>query len=116
MTSNGTTTCAFGFDPEFAVELIEKAQHFFRQTISLFENAEEIISEQLILIPSDTDKRPDKIILKNDELIVFEFKTGKQSDRNQPQIMGYFAALSEMYEKPIKLYLYYTDTNTLLVV
>ena len=103
-------------DPEFAVELIEKAQHFFRQTISLFENAEEIISEQLILIPSDTDKRPDKIILKNDELIVFEFKTGKHSDRHQPQIMGYFAALSEMYEKPIKLYLYYTDTNTLLVV
>jgi ATP-dependent exoDNAse (exonuclease V) beta subunit len=103
-------------DPEYKVELSEMAKRFFSQTSSLFEDAEEIISEQLILIPEDSDKRPDKIILKKNELVVFEFKTGKQSDQHQPQLLGYHMALSEMFEKPIKLYLYYTETNSLLSI
>lgn len=103
-------------DPEYQNELKEKAEGFFSQTASLFEDAEEIINEQLILIPNDSDKRPDKIILKKNELIIFEFKTGKESDRHQPQLMGYQSALSEIFDKPIKLYLYYTETNSLLSI
>jgi ATP-dependent exoDNAse (exonuclease V) beta subunit len=103
-------------DPEFQAELIEKAKEFFNQSASLFEDVEEIINEQLILIPGDSDKRPDKILIKENELIVFDFKTGKQSDRHQPQLMGYHNALSEMFDKPIKLFLYYTETGSLLSV
>lgn len=103
-------------DPEYETELSEKAMSFFDKTNSLFEGAEEIINEQLILIAGDSDKRPDKIIIKKNELIVFDFKTGKQSDRHQPQLMGYHTALSEMFDKPIKLYLYYTETNSLLSI
>jgi ATP-dependent exoDNAse (exonuclease V) beta subunit len=102
-------------DPEYRLKLVDKAERFFRQTIALFENAEEIIDEQLILIPGDfSDKRPDKVIVKKQELIVFEFKTGKKSDRHQPQLIGYHTALSEMFDKPITLYLYYTESNELL--
>jgi ATP-dependent exoDNAse (exonuclease V) beta subunit len=102
-------------DPVYQPELLEKAKNFFGQTTSLFADTEEIINEQLILMPGDfTDKRPDKILLKKDELIVFDFKTGKQSDRHQPQLIGYQTALSEIFDKPIKLYLYYTETNSLL--
>jgi ATP-dependent exoDNAse (exonuclease V) beta subunit len=104
-------------DPEYQTELTEKARGFFRQTTEFFEEAEEIINEQLILIPGDfSDKRPDKIIVKKNELIVFDFKTGKKSDRHQPQLIGYHTTLSEMFDKPIKLYLYYTETNELLSV
>jgi ATP-dependent exoDNAse (exonuclease V) beta subunit len=103
-------------DPDFKEALMEKATLFFDKTKALFEDAEEIINEQLILIPGDHDKRPDKIILKKDELIVFEFKTGKQSDQHQPQLLGYQLALKEMFDKPIKLYLYYTEKNELLSV
>ena len=69
-------------DPEFKTELSNKACEFFRRTTPMFEDVVEIINEQLILIPGDKDKRPDRIILKKDELIVFEFKTGKQSDQH----------------------------------
>lgn len=103
-------------DPEFQAELREKAIEFFKQSASLFEDVEEIINEQLILIPNATDKRPDKILIKKNELIVFDFKTGKRSDRHQPQLLGYYDALSEMFDKPIKLFLYYTETATLLSV
>ncbi|MBM3185788.1 MAG: UvrD-helicase domain-containing protein [Bacteroidetes bacterium] len=103
-------------DPEFQVELMEKANEFFNQSEFLFEGVEEIINEQLILIPNSTDKRPDKILIKKDELIVFDFKTGKKSDRHQPQLMGYHDALIKMFDKPIKLFLYYTETSSLLSV
>ena len=55
-------------DPEFQTDLSNKACEFFRRTKSMFKGAVEIINEQLILIPGETDKRPDKIILKNEEL------------------------------------------------
>ncbi len=100
-------------DPEFQTKLIDKAKGFFSQTAFLFNDVEEIINEQLILIPDETDKRPDKVLIKSNELIVFDFKTGKQSDRHQPQLMGYHKALSEMFDKPIKLFLYYTETDSL---
>jgi ATP-dependent exoDNAse (exonuclease V) beta subunit len=103
-------------DPAFQLELLDKAKGFFNQSASLFEDVEEIINEQLILIPGDSDKRPDKILIKKNELIVFDFKTGKQSDRHQPQLLGYHNALSEMFDKPIKLFLYYTETSSLLSV
>jgi ATP-dependent exoDNAse (exonuclease V) beta subunit len=103
-------------DPAFQLELLEKAKGFFNQSASLFEDVEEIINEQLILIPGDSDKRPDKILIKKNELIIFDFKTGKQSDRHQPQLLGYHNALSEMFDKPIKLFLYYTETSSLLNV
>jgi ATP-dependent exoDNAse (exonuclease V) beta subunit len=104
-------------DPEYRLLLSEKANIFFNQTIALFEDAEEIINEQLILIPGDfSDKRPDKIIVKENELIVFEFKTGKKSDRHRPQLIGYQSALREIFDKPIKLFLYYTESNELLSV
>jgi ATP-dependent exoDNAse (exonuclease V) beta subunit len=104
-------------DPEYRMNLTEMAKDFFQQTSGFFEGAVEIINEQLILIPGDlSDKRPDKIIVKENELIVFEFKTGMKSDRHQPQLIGYQHALSEMYDKPVKLYLYYTRTNELLSV
>ena len=103
-------------DPEFQSELTLKANEFFNQSSYLFEDVEEIINEQLILIPDSSAKRPDKILIKRKELIVFDFKTGKQSDRHQPQLMGYHKALSEIYDKPIKLFLYYTESGSLLCV
>jgi hypothetical protein len=101
-------------DSEFRLILSEKAKTFFINCESLFTDAIEIINEELILIPNDRDKRPDKIIVKKNELIVFEFKTGKQSNDHQTQLIGYQNVLSEMFEKPIEIYLYYTETDTLL--
>jgi hypothetical protein len=101
-------------DSEFRLILSEKAKTFFSNCESLFTDAIEIINEELILIPNDRDKRPDKIIVKKNELIVFEFKTGKQSNDHQTQLIGYQNVLSEMFEKPIEIYLYYTETDTLL--
>jgi ATP-dependent exoDNAse (exonuclease V) beta subunit len=101
-------------DPEFSMPLKKQALAFFESAKFLYEDVIEIINEELILVPMEISKRPDKILIKEKELIVIEFKTGKQNKQHELQISGYQLALSEMYGKPILVYLYYSETAELV--
>ena len=103
-------------DPEFKPSIIDKATAFFNSAKHLFDGVEEFINEELILIPNEKSKRPDKILLKENEIIVIDFKTGKQHEQHQLQISSYQLALSEIFDKTIVVYLYYTETDSLLSV
>ena len=103
-------------DPIYSERLLQQVQAFFKSAHFLYENVIEIINEELILIPDDTSKRPDKILVKDSELIVIEFKTGKQNKQHELQISAYQSALNEMYAKPVLVYLYYSETDELVRV
>jgi predicted Ser/Thr protein kinase len=45
----------------------------------MLNGAKEILSEQSIILGRDSLKRPDKIIFKDGETIVIDFKTGKNT-------------------------------------
>jgi len=75
----------------------------------------EIISEALILVEDEEAKRPDKILVNPNEIIVIDFKTGKENKQHQLQIGVYQQILSEMYGIPVSSWLYYTENDSFLL-
>jgi len=53
--------------------------------------------------------RPDRIIFKNDETILIDYKTGKENDKYFKQLYKYESALQSMGYKNIKKLLVYVD-------
>jgi hypothetical protein len=75
---------------------------------SLLKDAIKISNEQAIIIGPKETKRPDKIIVKENETIVVDFKTGLSTKKNEKQVSMYKKVLSEMHFKNVKGYLFYT--------
>jgi hypothetical protein len=75
---------------------------------SLLKDAIKISNEQAIIIGPKETKRPDKIIVKENETIVVDFKTGLATKNNEKQVSMYKKVLSEMHFKNVKGYLFYT--------
>jgi ATP-dependent exoDNAse (exonuclease V) beta subunit len=80
----------------------------------LYENAVSILSEQSIILHDEALKRPDKLILKSDETILLEFKTGMQHPKHISQVEEYTKALQEMELPNVSGYIYYTATELLV--
>jgi len=80
---------------------------------SLLRDALKISNEQTILIGPNESKRPDKIIFKEHETIVIDFKTGLATSKNEKQVELYKKILSEMNFPNVKGFLFYTS-NLLL--
>jgi ATP-dependent exoDNAse (exonuclease V) beta subunit len=98
--------------------LVEMATNFFEsiEKAGLLSDVVEVINEELILVQDDDAKRPDRILVKENELIVIDYKTGKEKLQHQFQISTYNSILQEMYGLEVKSYLYYTETNELVLI
>jgi len=100
-------------------DLLKKMALNFFESIEkegLLENIIEIINEELILVQDDEAKRPDRILVKLNELVVIDYKTGKEKLQHQFQISNYNSILQEMYGLKVKSYLYYTESNELIPI
>ena len=82
----------------------------------LYEGGEEFLAEQSILIDEDSTKRPDKIILKKEETVILDFKTGIPKSSDHKQMIIYKNALEQMNLPSIRSYLYYTAIQQLIAV
>ena len=82
----------------------------------LFHDANEILNEQSIIIDETSIKRPDRIILKNHETIVLDYKTGIPSKKDEQQVREYVKTLQQMNMPSVKGYLFYTSLNELRLV
>jgi ATP-dependent exoDNAse (exonuclease V) beta subunit len=91
---------------------------FFKlpEVLKIYENKTDILTEQSIILDELSTKRPDKIILKQDETIILDFKTGMPKNDDVKQLVGYKDALIQMDLPNIKSYLYYTSTHELIAV
>ena len=85
----------------------------FKPYLELFINANKISSEQAIIIGPNETKRPDKIIFKENETIVIDFKTGLSTKKNEKQVKMYKKVLTEMEFPNVKGYLFYTKERKL---
>lgn len=79
----------------------------------LFHDANEILNEQSIIIDETSIKRPDRIILKNHETIVLDYKTGIPTKKDEKQVREYVKTLQQMNMPSVKGYLFYTSLNEL---
>ncbi len=79
-------------------------------------NIKDILNESDIFV-EDKTYRPDKIIhTKNNQVIVLEFKTGKELERYQRQIKHYLQIIREIYpKKSVKGFLIYLKQDALAV-
>jgi ATP-dependent exoDNAse (exonuclease V) beta subunit len=99
-------------------ELIIKLQHLFKlpDYQNLFEGKYKVLNEQAILVDETTLLRPDKIIIKQNETIVVDYKTGVPSSKDQKQVNQYKAILEEMGYSNVSCYLFYSAINELRLV
>ena len=58
-------------------------------------------------------KRPDRVMRKDDEVVVVDFKFGKPNPEYNEQVERYMKLLREMGYKQVRGYLWYVYRNTL---
>ena len=84
--------------------------------IALFAGSTEILSEQAIILSENEIARPDKIIVKPNETVLLDYKTGVPSAKDEKQINSYRNTLESMGYPQVSSYLFYTATNELRLV
>ena len=99
-------------------ELRKKLVRTFRNEAysELFREAKQVLSEQSMLVDASTELRPDKIIVKPNEVIVVDYKTSSQRNVHNKQVLEYMHVLSTMGHKNVKGYLFYTASDELIAV
>ncbi|REG83433.1 UvrD-helicase domain-containing protein [Algoriphagus antarcticus] len=108
---------AFYFDGRLNEEekqLVEKQlDHLFTNPLfaSWFGTSGILLAEQGILLPGGKQKRPDRIILKDTEALIVDFKTGEAQSRYANQVREYMELVSKLSQKQAKGYLCYLETG-----
>lgn len=82
----------------------------------LFVDAHTILNERSIIINQLEQKRPDKVIIKQDKTIIIDYKTGQEKDKDLQQIKEYIQLFREMNYPNVKGYLYYTDKGKIKII
>jgi ATP-dependent exoDNAse (exonuclease V) beta subunit len=99
----------------FSSELVEESLAKANEIAShencrhLFSSAANSKSEAEIVTPDGHTLRPDRIVEKEDEILVIDYKTGASQDSHKRQVRKYKDALESLYQLPVKGYLLYTE-------
>jgi ATP-dependent exoDNAse (exonuclease V) beta subunit len=95
--------------------LRECAQSFWKKMEegNYLRNIEKSLNEQVVLAGENDVKKPDKVYVKSDEVIVIDFKTGKINQKHMEQIVAYSKLLEQIFKKPVRCLLYYSALNQL---
>ena len=76
---------------------------------SFFTDEWEVKTEREILLPSGKTYIPDRILFKEDKLVVIDYKTGQVDDSHKEQIVKYSNVLKQMGYENVTMYLIYTN-------
>jgi len=83
---------------------------------SWFSGEWKVLNERDILRGDEKRHRPDRVMIKNTELVVVDYKTGSKSDKDFIQVRGYLKDFTKMgYVQP-KGYLWYISNNEIFEV
>ena len=95
--------------------LTEKLKDLFSLTEyqQLFEGKTGVLNEQSILVDEKNVIRPDKIILKEQETIIVDYKTGLPSSKDVKQINGYKKVLDTMGYPNVRCFIFYSSLTEL---
>ena len=95
-------------------QLVEQQlEHLFQDSLfaSWFGTKGILLAEQGILLPGGKQKRPDRIILNENESVIVDFKTGEAQNRYANQVREYMSLVAKLSQKPTKGYLCYLETG-----
>lgn len=77
--------------------------------LALFLNANEVLYEQDILVDTLTNLRPDLIIVKSNETLIVDYKTGSKKAKDVKQVSQYIEVLKDMGYPQVQGFLFYTE-------
>ena len=98
---------------------IEEAAHrFFDEgnASGLFDRVQKVFNERSILLPSGQLFIPDKVIIRENDAIVLDFKTGKKEPKHKNQVRNYKKNLEQILNQSVIPMLYYTQSNEFIQV
>ena len=75
-----------------------------------------VLNERDILRGDGHRHRPDRIMIKENEVVVLDYKTGGKSELHHSQVKGYLKDIEQMGYKNPKGYLWYLNENELVEV
>ena len=79
-----------------------------------FTDIDKVINETSILLPSGKTYQPDRVVQKNNETFIIDYKTGNQEASHLKQLSNYQTILLEMGYKNVKSYLLYIKDRELV--
>ncbi len=82
----------------------------------LFSKEYEVKAEKEIILPTGEVLRPDRVIIKNKEAIVIDFKSGQPHKKHENQVTQYADILREMGYSPVTSKLVYLTNRTVISV
>lgn len=83
---------------------------------SWFSGEWEVLNERDILRGEDKRHRPDRVMIRGDELVVVDYKTGAKSNSHHTQVSGYLKDFITMGYATPKGYLWYLSENELVEI
>lgn len=96
---------------ETAREVAQKA--FFSPEVQDWYSGEWTLFNECAIIYQDKGvlqmRRPDRVMMKRDQVVVVDFKFGKENPKYNKQVKGYMQLLTRMGYKNITGYLWYVD-------
>ncbi|MEY3598102.1 MAG: hypothetical protein RL521_524 [Bacteroidota bacterium] len=72
--------------------------------------------EQSMLMEQSNELRPDAFCVEADGITLIDFKTGKKKTEHQQQVANYLRVLTDIWNRPVKGYLYYTEDLTCIEI
>ena len=107
-------------DNNEAAELKNKLNSLVHhKELSQYFSDEVIIRNESELITVDSDgknfQRPDKVIIKDDELIIIDYKTGEKDKKHENQVNKYAMYFNELGYKSVKKILVYINEDIEIV-
>jgi len=84
--------------------------------LSWFSGEWKVLNERDVLRGDEKRHRPDRVMIKNDELVVVDYKTGSKSDKDFAQVRGYLKDFTKMGYVLPKGFLWYISNNEIIEV
>jgi ATP-dependent exoDNAse (exonuclease V) beta subunit len=81
-----------------------------------FEPNELLFAERDILCPDGTFIRPDRVIKKLEDVIIIDFKTGKEEEKHKSQLENYKKYLFDLGYQSVKAVLIYIESQSIETV
>lgn len=86
------------------------------QVASWFDSSWEVRTEAPILSPDKADVRVDRIMFKEDRVVVIDYKSGEPRKKDEEQVLSYMSILAEMEYVNIEGYLLYLASGSVVPI
>jgi len=81
-----------------------------------FSTKYEVRNEEALLTIKGNIRIPDRVLIGKDEVIVIDFKFGKQQEKYKEQISEYKKLIEEVYEQTTKAYIFYVEEDVIVKI